>query len=168
MQNGQSLRKIRKTDAFNHVETHDSAGVKTWLLTDGVRCYPPWSRELGVMSHATGEFEKKAARNGARLSVRTGTIDPTWRNIKAFIPNVLAVPRFGCTCGHTNGVTCRKESGDRQDAGQAQEKRSKKYELRAHELRVPACGRRCLLKKTTQKRVSKQTRSERCKIVFFP
>ena len=90
----ESLRKIRKTDAFNHVETHDSAGVKTWLLTDGARCYPPWSRELGVthrrVSHATGEFEKKATRNGARLSAHTGTIDSTWQKVNASIPNSIS------------------------------------------------------------------------------
>lgn len=91
----ESQERILATKALLNVQQHTPDGRKTWLVSDGARCYKGLAKKFqlkhGACNHAKGVFVKKIRRGRQTLlKAHTGAVDSVWNLLKNSVPSSLA------------------------------------------------------------------------------
>ena len=91
----ESAERILATKALLNVHTQDSAGNRTWLISDGAKAYTGLTSKFGLKhgscNHAKGQFVRKFRRGRQKLLLaHTGAIDSVWRLVKQQVPGSLS------------------------------------------------------------------------------
>ena len=82
----ESWSKISATSFLTDVDKKDADGKTSCIISDGAKVYPKLAAHLKILnrsvSHASGEFERTDRLHGCKISVHTGGIDQTWKDLK--------------------------------------------------------------------------------------